>query len=195
MKSNLIGKIGFVWGVGGVLLLLADALVRLIRISGAAFSHPLDGRQWSFVVGWTLVMVAVEGHRGFHLSFSPRVVARALWLLEKPRPLDVFLAPFFCIGLYRTTRRRLIAGWGMTAGIISLILMVRSLAQPWRGLVDFGVVVALSYGLVSTVLWLNRGLAGKALPFGPELGEPTAETAESVEASAKRRKLGRAPIS
>lgn len=177
-----MGKIGFIWGVGGVMLLLADALYRLTLISIDAFSHPLTGLHWSFLLGWVMVMVVVEGHRGFHLSFSPRVVARALYLLENPRWRDVVLAPFFCIGLYRTSRRRLIAGWGMTAGIVSLVLIVRTLAQPWRGLVDLGVVVALSYGFVSTVFWLAHGLAGKELPFSPELGEPMGEQEGEGEA-------------
>lgn len=194
MRSKWIGRVGFVWGVGGVLLLLADALIRLVRISGEAFSYPLDAVQWSFVVGWTFVMVFVEGQRGFHQSFSPRVVARAFSLLERPRLRDVVLAPFFCMGLYRTTRRRLIAGWGMAAGIVSLILIVRTLAQPWRGLVDFGVVVALSYGFGSTVVWLRRALAGEPLPFGPELGTPEEALEAARDSAREARDLGRAPI-
>lgn len=191
--ESTMGKIGFIWGVGGVMLLLVDALVRLTLISMDAFSHPLTGLQWSFLVGWTMVMLLVEGHRGFHLSFSPRVVARALYLLKNPRWRDVVLAPFFCIGLYRTTRRRLIASWGMTAGIVSLVLIVRTLAQPWRGLVDLGVVVALGYGLVSTAFWLAHGLAGRAMPFAPELGEPIAQPIGDSEDEALG--LSRAPIS
>ncbi len=170
-----LDKIGLIWGVGGVLLLLADALYRLIPISVDAFSHPFTRLHWYFLLGWTVLMLIVEGHRGFHRSFSPRVVARAIYLMKNPRWFDVVLAPFFCIGLYRTTRRRLIASWGMTAGIVSLILIVRTLAQPWRGLVDLGVVAALSYGLVSTAFWLVHGLKGRAMPFSPELGEPIGE--------------------
>jgi len=107
-----------------------------------------------------------------------------MYLLKNPRWRDVVLAPFFCIGLYRTTRRRLIAGWGMTAGIVSLVLIVRTLAQPWRGLVDLGVVVALGYGLVSTVFWLVHGLKGRAMPFAPELGERIAQPIGDSEVEA-----------
>lgn len=190
MRTNTtMGKIAFAWGVGGVILLIVDALYRLTLITLDAFSHELTGLHWYFLIGWTLLMLLVEGHRGFYLSFCPRVVARAMYLLENPRRRDVALAPFFCMSLYRTTRRRLIAAWGMTAGIVSLILIVRTLAQPWRGLVDLGVVAALGYGLVSTLLWLRHGLAGRALPFAPELGEPVPE--DDAEAS----RLSRAPIS
>ena len=171
-----MGKIGFVWGVGGVMLLLVDALYRLTVISVDAFSHEFTALHWSFLLGWTMLMVLVEGHRGFHLSFSPRVVARALYILKNPRWRDVVLAPFFCIGLYGTTRRRLIASWGMTGGIVSLILIVRTLAQPWRGLVDLGVVAALGYGFVSTAFWLAHGLAGRPMPLAPELGEPIGDS-------------------
>lgn len=192
MKArSWIGVVGLVWGVGGVVLLLVDALIRLTPIARQALSQPLSGLHWLFLIGWILFMLFVEGHRGFHLSFSPRVVARGLHLLRHPGRLDVALAPFFCMGLYRTTRRRLIAGWGMAAGIVSLILLVRTLAQPWRGLVDLGVLIALGYGLASTVFWLVHGLAGKPMPFSPELGGPSADAIEERD----DRALGRASIS
>ncbi|MCP4202314.1 MAG: hypothetical protein GY769_10305 [bacterium] len=184
-----LGKIGFVWGVGGVLLLLVDALFRLTPIAVQAFSGQLSRLHWIVLLGWTALMLVVEGYRGFHTSFSPRVVARALYLLDDPRWRDVLLAPFFCMSLYRTTRRRLVASWGMTAGIVSLILIVRSLSQPWRGLVDLGVVAALSVGFVSTVLWLVHGLKGRTMPFSPELGEPMDESERET------RGLSQAPTS
>jgi hypothetical protein len=193
--SSIIGRVGLVWGVGGVALLLVDALVRLAPIASEALAQPLSGLHWFFLIGWTSFMLFVEGYRGFHSSFSPRVVARALHLRERPRPLDVALAPFFCMGLYRTTRRRLIAGWGMAAGIVSLILLVRTLAQPWRGLVDLGVLVALGFGLISTLFWLVRGLAGKPLPFSPELGEASDRASDSAPAESDSRVLGRARMS
>lgn len=188
-KTAKMGKIGFIWGVGGVVLLLVDALVRLTPIAVEAFSQPLKRSHWYFLLSWTVGMVLVEGYRGFHTSFSPRVVARALYLLENPRWRDTLLAPFFCMSLYRTTRRRLVASWGMTAGIVSLILIVRSLSQPWRGLVDLGVVAALILGFVSTMLWLVHGLRGGRMPFSPELGEP------GDESEREARGLSQAPTS
>ncbi len=186
---KMAAKIGFIWGIGGVMLLLVDALFRLTPIAVQAFSHSFTGLHWFFLLSWTVLMVFVEGYRGFHTSFSPRVVVRALHLLENPRWRDVLFAPFFCMSLYRTTRRRLVASWGMTAGIVSLILIVRSLSQPWRGLVDLGVVAALFVGAVSTVVWLVHGLKGGTMPFSPELGDPMDESERETRA------LSQAPTS
>lgn len=165
------GKIAYVWGIGGIALAVIDALIRLAPIAVDAFRQPLGATHWVFLAVWMVFMVIVEGVRGFHRSFSPRVVARAEHLLEHARPVDVVLAPFFCSSLYGTTRRRLIAGWGMVAGIVSVIVAVRLLAQPWRGLIDAGVVAGLSVGLLSIAVWFVRARRGYDLPFGPELSD------------------------
>ncbi len=177
--EQLKGRIGYVWGIGGVALVLVDALLRLTPIAVDAFSQPLSWVQWSFLLGWLGFMGFVEGYRGFHLSFSPRVLVRARYLRQNPRWLDVALAPLFCSSLFRTTRRRLIASWGMVAGIVSVVLLVRTLAQPWRGLVDLGVVAGLSAGLASMAVWLVRERLGHTIPFSPELGELDGEREKS----------------
>ena len=169
--KRLSGRIAYVWGIGGVALAVVDALIRLTPIAIDAFRQPLGVAHWTFLAVWMVFMVIVEGVRGFHGSFSPRVVARAEHLLEHARPVDVVLAPFFCSGLYGTTRRRLIAGWGMITGIVSVVVAVRLLAQPWRGLIDAGVVAGLSVGLLSVAIWFVRARRGGDLPFGPELSE------------------------
>jgi hypothetical protein len=43
--------------------------------------------------------------------------------------------------------------------IVTLILAVRLLPQPWRGIVDGGVVVGLGWGVISTVMLFGKELA------------------------------------
>jgi hypothetical protein len=95
-----------------------------------------------------------------------------MYLASHPRPLHVALAPFFCTGLFHATRRRMIASWLLYAGIIALILAVRALDQPWRGMVDAGVVVGLSWGAVSILIYYVRALAGHPPAVSPELPDP-----------------------
>jgi hypothetical protein len=140
------------WGLGGVVLFLATAVARLWPRAAEALGMELGLVHWAFVVPWALFMAYSEGHKGFTKSFSPRVVARTWALGRSPRPLHVRLAPAFCMGFFHGTRKRLLLSWILTAFIVVLILGVRLLAQPWRGLVDLGVVVGLSWGTVSLVV-------------------------------------------
>lgn len=113
----------------------------------------LTAWHWGFAVGWTIFMAYSEGYRGFQLRFSPTVVARAWHLAEGGRPHQLLLAPAFCMGFFHASRRRLLTSWILTAAIISLIIGIRFLAQPWRGLIDLGVVVGLLWGSISIVIF------------------------------------------
>ena len=103
-------------------------------------------------------MLYAEGYRGIQGQFSPRVVARAFWLAEHPRPRDVALAPIFVMGFYHATRRTQIVVWVITTMIVCLIIAVGHLPQPWRGIIDLGVLAGLSYGALSIGAILWRGL-------------------------------------
>lgn len=160
------------WGVFGFLLILAQAIYRL---TGLALEPIARGQLHSWQ--WALYGLSIafngyfEGYRAFQLKASPRVVVRALHLARHPRPLHVALAPFFCTGLFHATRKRLITSWSLYAGLIVIILAVRQLAQPWRGMVDAGVVVGLTWGAVSILVYYVRAVAGHPPRVSPELPE------------------------
>src|SRR5690606_32905631 len=108
----LLGALGAAWGLGAVVLLLVQAIARLAPLAVEGLTaHPLAGWQWTLAGAWTAGMAWSEGYRGFQRAFSPRVVARALYLARNPRPVHVLLAPFFCMGLVHARRRRLVASW------------------------------------------------------------------------------------
>jgi hypothetical protein len=145
------------WGIVGVLVLLAEAMYRLTPKAIELRECPLSSSQWVALVGWVAFNAYSEGYRGFHQNFSPRVIVRAQHLAAHPRPLFVALAPLYCMGLIHATRRRLIVSWSLTIGIIVLVTLVRQLAQPWRGIVDAGVVVGLAIGSASILYyWVGR---------------------------------------
>ena len=94
------------WGVGGTVLLLVEAIWRLADTALTIFLREgLTAGQTAILAAWVAFIVYVEGYRAFQKRFSPRVVARALHLAREPRPLHVVLAPLYCMTLVHATRR------------------------------------------------------------------------------------------
>lgn len=161
--------IGAFWGPFGLALLLVEALYKLVPIAWTALQMPLHAGHWVALVLWVLFMGFTEGYRGFQKAFSPRFAARARWLRDQGTPLTLWLAPFFCMGLFGTTRKRKIVAWTLTLGIVLLVVTLRFLPQPWRGIVDAGVVVGLSWGLASLVWFCVPALMSDAPVADPEV--------------------------
>ncbi len=127
--------------------------------------------QWIIVVVWGIFMLIAEGYRGFQKKFSPRTAARVRYLKENPSWVRVLLAPFFCMGYFYAKKKTRIIAFSLTIGIILLILLVRFLPQPWRGIVDFGVVLGLSYGLISFFVYTAKALFAPSFKVSPEVPE------------------------
>ncbi len=165
------GAAGAFWGIAGVVALLASAVYRLGALAIEAFSHPFLWYHWASLVLVVAFMAYSEGLMGFQRRFSPRVAARARYLRAHPRLHLVVLAPLFCMGFFHATRRRRITSFALTAGIVALVLSVRLLPQPWRGIVDTGVVVGLAWGLVSLIAFSARALGAADYAPSPEVPE------------------------
>jgi len=168
-EGHLIGSIGAVWGVAGVALLLGSAVYRMTPRALAAFAVPFRWHHWLALAACILIMAYAEGVRGFQQRFSPRVAARARYLREHPQAFHVVLAPIFCMGFIHATRRRKIVSLSVTAGIIVLVLAVHRVPQPWRGIIDAGVVAGLAWGIVSLLWYAVAGLTRKDFPYSPEV--------------------------
>ena len=115
-------------------------------------------------------MLIGEGYRGFQKQFSPRVVARAKYLIENPTLVRVILAPLFCMGFFHATRKRIIVTYSLTIGIITLIVLIRYFTQqPVRGLIDLGVVGGLTWGLISIGFFIAKALIDPNYGHDPEV--------------------------
>lgn len=162
--------VALLWGLGGIVWLLGMALGRLTLRVFDALQLGLDPIHWAFGVLWIAFMAYSEGYRGFQLRASPRFVSRAFHLASNPRPLHLLLAPLFCMGYFHGSRKRLITSWVLTFAIIGLVQIVHRIPQPWRGVVDAGVVVGLGWGVIAmlAMAWNARGggpLADPQLPL------------------------------
>lgn len=167
-----------IWGVGGFIALVSQAIVRLTPLALEPIeAGSLSPWHWAVWIAWVAFSIYSEGYKGFYRNAAPRVVARGFHLAGETRPMRRLLAPLFCMGLFGASRKRLIVSWSLYAGIVVLVIAVRQLSQPWRGIVDAGVVVGLGLGLLSVIYFFAAALAGRPMPVPPDL--PADEVAEA----------------
>ena len=164
----MVGMLGAIWGIGGLSLLFGSALFRLYPYAEELCGMAFEWFHWVALAASLLFMGYAEGYKGFHLKFSPRCAARALYLKNNPTVVRILFAPFFCMGYFHATRKRKIVSYSLTLMIILLIVFVRKLDQPWRGIVDAGVVLGLGWGLVSVWLFAIKAFFGKGFTVSPE---------------------------
>ena len=151
--------------------LLGSAVFRLSPWALEALRMDLGWHHWAMMLVFVLFMAHSEGYMGFQRSFSPLVVARARYLWEHPTPARVLAAPLFCMGYFHARRRRLVTSYLLTVGIIGLVLLMRFLPQPWRGIVDAGVVVGLAWGLAALLVLALQGLNSRDYDYSPEISD------------------------
>ncbi|MEM9490724.1 MAG: hypothetical protein AAGC55_16370 [Myxococcota bacterium] len=165
-----------VWGILGFCAIMANAIWRLLPLAVEPIrDHSLTTMHVIIYVLWVIFMAYSEGYKGFQKQLSPRMAVRGMYAARNPRPLWVILAPLFCMGLFHATRRRLIISWTVTIGVIILVIGVRQLDQPWRGIIDGGVVVGLTWGTLVTLWYGALALAGHLPDVSPDLPETAAE--------------------
>eukprot|EP00929_Paragymnodinium_shiwhaense_P037180 TRINITY_DN19853_c0_g1_i2.p1 TRINITY_DN19853_c0_g1~~TRINITY_DN19853_c0_g1_i2.p1 ORF type:complete len:289 (-),score=52.53 TRINITY_DN19853_c0_g1_i2:160-1026(-) len=158
------------WGVLGVCAYLSFGVFKVVPIVTEGIGAITETWQWGLLAA-TL---------GFQLGFSPRVVSRA-WVvseeLEEAPAWHKFLAPAFCIGYFHGTNKRVITSWVVTTVIFAVVIGVKQLDNPYRAIVDAGVVVGLVWGIVSILVLFAQSLSsGKPPEFDPALPEDTPYT-------------------
>ena len=122
-------------------------------------------------------MLYSEGYKGFQKGFSPRVVARAVHLSRHPVAWHVLLAPLYCMGYIHATKKRRIVALSVTAGVVTLVLVVGLLPQPWHGIVDLGVVAGLGYGVIAILAFALKVFVGRPLDWPTDVpdSEPSSK--------------------
>ncbi len=158
-----------VWGVGGVLFLLVEAIVRLSKYIYELGSIELQWYHWGLILLNVLFMGYSEGYRGFQQGFAPRVAARARYLSQHQTLITMVFAPLFCMSFFHTTRKRLIVSYTLTSGIIILILMIRTVPQPWRGIIDSGVVIGLFWGMLAILYFAIKSVVDEKFDYPAEI--------------------------
>ena len=163
------GIIAVTWAIFGLLFLLCFACWRLSAYTFESLSMQLNWIHWLVMIGWAIFMAHSEGYKGFQKQFSPRFAARCKYLLANATWLQTLLAPLFCMAYFHAPRKRVVATWTLTIMILVFIFAFRYLPQPWKGLLDFGVVLGLAWGLVSTVIYCFKALSDESFTWDNEV--------------------------
>jgi len=166
---SLKAWIAAIWGLGGVYLLILYSIVKLAPRAWEALDAEPGFIHWAVAIINLIFMLYVEGYRGFQKSFAPRTVARAHFLFRNPNWRDLSLGPFFCMGYYRMNRRPRIGIYALTVMMIFFILLLPLLPQPWRGALDLGVVIGLSYGIATLSFFTYHAFVRNDPRYSPEI--------------------------
>ena len=167
--KNVLG----IWSVLQVLSILLNAVKRLIPIAlEPIIKKDLEPMQAVICVVWCIYMAYTEGYQAFQRKFSPLVVKRAFGLSRQPTILKCLLAGPYSMGLFGSTKKRMIVSWSVTLGVFAIVKAVKKLPYPWRSIVDAGVVVGLTYGALSMCIQTVRACFG----WSPDCDECLPET-------------------
>lgn len=168
------------WGAFGVCAYLGYGVAKVVPIVVEGLGSVTELWQWGLLAVTLLFFAYVEGYKGFQLGFSPRVVSRAWVVSEENDELPLWhkaLAPAFCIGYFHGTTKRVITSWAVTTGIFLVVVGVRQLENPYRAIIDAGVIVGLVWGIVSIIVLFFQSLQTDSPPeYDPSLPEDTCYT-------------------
>jgi hypothetical protein len=149
------------WAVVGVAATLVMAVYRLGLRTRTLLETDLAPHAWWLLGASTLLFAYGEGYRALHLRFVPAVIARAAELtpMVKVTLRIRLLAPLYALGIVQSDRTARMRAWLSIALIGLAVVVVRQLPEPWRGIIDASVTVALAIGLSSLALgfvnWLR----------------------------------------
>jgi len=165
----MLGRIGFIWGSIGVIGLLLVSVVRLSNIALEFFLYPAHSLHWVALVLWVVFMAYTEGYKGFQKAFSPRVAARLIWLQQNPKLWLVLLAPLYAMGFVYASKKRLIVSYGILIMVLVFVSIAMILPQPWRPIMDSGVVIGLLWGATATGWHILMAMRAGTSLVNPEL--------------------------
>ena len=149
--------------------MLGFGIARMVGHCVEAMDYTLAVHHWIILFVWSIFMAYSEGYRGFQRGYSPRVAARALYLRNHCTGFRLLLAPLFCMGFFDAPRRRRITVLVLLAMITLLVILFRQLPQPMRGVLDFGVVIGLTWGILATLVYFIKYLFSDKVPFDAEV--------------------------
>ncbi len=146
--KNLI----LIYSIGGVIAIFSSAIYRLYPHVQESISYEFSILNWIILALYLLVMIVGKGYFALHRGFVPRVINRSELLVENGTFIDRLLAPLYCMGFFKAPKKRLIISYSMLFLIITFIVSASKISQPWRGIIDLGVVIGLSLGILSLLI-------------------------------------------
>lgn len=156
VRSKKLRTAGAVWGMGGTIAFIAYGIHKLWGFAWDLDFAALTAFEIYVLVLWVAYMLYTEGYKAFGKQFSPRVAARTQYLAREGTARQLILAPLFVFGYFHSSRRRMIATYSLTIGIVLLAIGIRYLPHPWRPILDIGALLGLSYGMITVFYFTWR---------------------------------------
>jgi len=145
-------KFIIIYSIGGVILIFSSAIFRLLPHVLEGFTYQFSNLQWIVLIFYLLIMIVGKGFFALHRGFVPRVIKRSDQIVENGKLIDRILAPLYCMGFFNAPMKRMLISYVMIFFIVSFIVNASRISQPWRGIIDLGVIVGLSLGIISLIL-------------------------------------------
>ncbi len=142
-------KLIYIYSIGGVIAIFSSAIYRLYPHVRESMSLEFSALNWIVLAAYLVVMIVGKGYFALHRGFVPRVINRSEQIISNGKLIDKILAPLYCMGFFKAPRKRMIISYVMIFFIVSFIVSASKIVQPWRGIIDLGVVVGLSLGILS----------------------------------------------
>lgn len=136
------------WALTGVGGLFAWAVFRLGGRGVATVAAGLGPWEWIALVTLTAAFLYGEGVRALGRRWVPWMVERARRLPSEPLAFRL-LAPLYAMSLVGRNGRMVVRAWAGVIAIVLAVLVVGRFREPWRGIVDLAVAVALAWGIVA----------------------------------------------
>ncbi|MEO1336884.1 MAG: hypothetical protein AAFV29_14655, partial [Myxococcota bacterium] len=69
-SPSAVGLLGAAWGIGGVMMLLGHAVVRLAPRALESIGGNMSAVHWAALIASVVLLAYTEGYKAFHLGFS-----------------------------------------------------------------------------------------------------------------------------
>merc|ERR1719375_573994 len=159
------------WALGAWYALCAHCAVDMFTLAFSKLKwSDLSMTQLAAAVAIVVFFIYYEAYKGFYKGFSPVLVRRTMAIDEYSPWYVHALGPFYIGGFFDGTRRRLAVSWGLVVAIGWLGVGTARAGYPWRYLIDLGVGVGLTLGVVSMAYFTYLALKGALPPIDGQFG-------------------------
>jgi len=144
-----------VWGLGFWVWMLAKSCIALSYRARTVVDFHLNNEELILLTITVLLFLRIGIHK--MTAWSCVLVLRAEVVTKEKDSIHLWFSPLYIGGFYAATRSRLIKAYGLVVFIAIIGFAVAHLPDPWREIVDVGVVINLFIGTVSLIVFSVTG--------------------------------------
>lgn len=174
MRDRLV-SLASAWALLGVAGLFSSAVYRLGSRGINTLLGGLELIEWLLLIGLAALFLYGEGILALERRFVPRLLQRARDV-RLASPILKVLAPLYGLALVGRPAAELVRSWSGVTAIVVAVTVAARLPDPWRGILDLSVALALAWGLGAIVRQIPSAVAGDERPGPAPSGAPDRAT-------------------